>query len=287
MSDEEDQEQGEVLSDEEQAQAKSRAPLAARVVHEIIREEGEEELDRGADQILWSGLAAGLSMGFSFLVEAQIQAGLPDAPWRHLVASFGYTIGFVIVVLGRQQLFTESTLTAVLPVLTRRDLASAGKCLRLWGLVIAANIAGTWLFAAALAYGRPFPAETAPALADLAHHALAGGFGAMLLQAMFSGWLIALMVWLLPSASTAKLFIIMLATYVVALGQFPHIIAGSAEAAYAVLTGTASLGDYASRLLRPDPGGQHHRRRAVHRHTQPRPDRRRGARGRAGLTAQA
>ena len=246
-----DQDNDEVLSGEEQEQAKDRAPLAARVVHEIIREEGEEELNRGADQILWSGLAAGLSMGFSFLVEAQLQAGLPEAPWRHLIASFGYTIGFVIVVLGRQQLFTESTLTAVLPVLTRRDLASAGKCLRLWGLVIVANVAGTWLFAAALAYGHPFPAQTAPALADLAHHALSGGFGATLLQAMFSGWLIALMVWLLPSAGTAKLFIIMLATYVVALGQFPHIIAGSAEAAYAVLTGGASVQDYALHFFAP------------------------------------
>src|SRR4051794_39805297 len=118
------------LSRGEREQAEQHKPVRPKVIHEIIREEGEHEVRRSASALWWSGLAAGLSMGFSFLTQALLQGGLPDAPWRHLVASAGYVVGFVIVVLGRQQLFTESTLTAVLPVLTHRNGRTALATLR-------------------------------------------------------------------------------------------------------------------------------------------------------------
>jgi len=221
------------------------------VVHEIVREEGEGEIERDAASLIWSGLAAGLSIGFSFYVQAVLQSSLPDAPWSHLISSFGYTIGFVIVVLGRQQLFTESTLTAVLPVLTARDAGTLLKCLRLWALVLCANIVGAWLFAAALAYGHPFRPETAPALAKLATDAAAGPFGWTLLRAIFAGWLIALMVWLLPSAGSARVFVILLVTYVVAVARLPHVIAGSTEVAYGVLTHALAPMAYVTAFLAP------------------------------------
>ncbi|MHB8283466.1 MAG: formate/nitrite transporter family protein [Caulobacteraceae bacterium] len=232
------------LSDHEQDQAGDSAALPAKVVHEVIRAEGEKELERDVGQILWSGLAAGLSMGFSFFVEAQLRAGLPDTPWRHLVAALGYTVGFVIVVLGRQQLFTESTLTAVLPLLTRRDLATLLKLIRLWALVLVSNVVGTWLFASLLAYAHPYKPELAPALAALSADTMSGGFVSTMIKAALAGWLIALMVWLLPSAKTARLLIILLITYVVALAELPHIIAGSSEAAFAVLSKQAPVGRY-------------------------------------------
>ena len=240
------------LDDEEREQAGQHAALSARVVHEIVREEGEEELERNAGQLIWSGLSAGLSMGFSFLVQALLRSALPAAPWSRLIDSAGYTVGFVIVVLGRQQLFTESTLTAVLPVLTRRDAATALRALRLWGLVLGANLVGTWLFAALLHVGHPFEPEVAPTLAALADRTVAGAFGKTCLDGMLSGWLIALMVWLLPSTRSARIFAVMLITYVVALAQFSHVVAGSTEAAYAVLIGDASPWEYCSRFFAPN-----------------------------------
>lgn len=239
------------LDPEQQQQAAERQPLPSAVIHEVIRKEGERELERDVGQLLWSGLAAGLSMGFSFLVQAQLHSGLPDAPWRHLVASLGYAVGFLIVVLGRQQLFTESTLTAVLPVLTQRKADVALKCLRLWVLVLGANLAGTWVFAAALAYGHPVKPEVMGSLAALAQEAVQGGFWNTVLRAVFAGWLIALMVWLLPSAGSARPVIILILTYAVALGRFSHIIAGSSEAAFATMTGHAGLDDYFGAFLAP------------------------------------
>ena len=239
------------LEQDEQDQAAAHSAPRALVIHEIVRAEGEEALSRTASALLWSGLAAGLSMGFSFLVEALIASRLPDTPIRHLFESFGYCIGFLIVILGRQQLFTESTLTVVLPVLTRRTAEAAAALLRLWGIVLAANIAGTWVFAWLLTAPGVFRPEVVSALATLARAPTEGSFAVTLVRAVFAGWLVATMVWLLPSARYARFFVVVLITFVVALGGLAHIIAGSVEAGYAVLTGASTMGAYAWRFLVP------------------------------------
>src|SRR5690349_15890618 len=89
----------------EKEQAQRHAPLRALVIHEITRAEGEAELKRSVSALLWSGLAAGLSMGFSFAVQALLSHSFEDAVGREAIASLGYATGFLIVVLGRQQVF--------------------------------------------------------------------------------------------------------------------------------------------------------------------------------------
>ena len=239
------------LEGPEKAQAERSAPLRPLVIHEIVRAEGEAELRRPASALFWSGLAAGLSMGFSFVAQALLQADLPDGPGRHAIASAGYMVGFVIVVLGRQQLFTESTLTAVLPALHDRKAGTLAATGRLWTIVLLANLLGTWIFAAVLALGHPLPPDAAPALAQLASEAVAHPFWNTLLRAILAGWLIALMVWLLPSAGTARILVIGLLTWLVGFARLSHIVAGSAEAAYGVITGGADIADYLLKFLAP------------------------------------
>ncbi|MGA9629812.1 MAG: formate/nitrite transporter family protein, partial [Candidatus Acidiferrales bacterium] len=105
----------------EEKQIQERVAIGAHVVHETIRREGREELKRSSSALAWSGLAAGLSMGFSMVAEGLLAAYLPDREWTPLLSKLGYSVGFLIVVLGRQQLFTETTLTAVLPLLSDRS----------------------------------------------------------------------------------------------------------------------------------------------------------------------
>jgi formate/nitrite transporter FocA (FNT family) len=238
-------------SEERMAAGSGPTPPEAWVIHEIIREDGEHEIRRSVSSLAWSGFAAGLSMGFSFLVESLLRARLPDAPWAHLITAFGYTTGFLIAVLGRQQLFTESTLTATLPFLTRRTRAAFIAMLRLWGVVLALNLLGTLAFALLLSIHGLFDPSVTKALSDTASDALRDGFLAMMVKAVLSGWLIALMVWLLPGAGPSRLFLIIILTYAVALGQFSHMIAGSVEAFFAVINGTATMGDYALRFALP------------------------------------
>jgi formate-nitrite transporter family protein len=97
------------------ADAEQRTDPTAIVLHEAITIQGEHELARPASSVAWSGLAAGLTMGLSMLGEGVLRANLPEAPWRDLVSGFGYTAGFLFVTLGKQQLYTETTLTATLP----------------------------------------------------------------------------------------------------------------------------------------------------------------------------
>ncbi len=240
------------LEDEERLHASTApTPPDAKVIHEIIREDGEKELARSLTALTWSALGAGLSMGFSFFTMAVIRSDLPEAPWSKLVTSFGYTIGFLIVVLGRQQLFTESTLTAVLPFLIRKTRETFLRMARLWAVVLLFNIVGTVVFAWLISHPGLFDAEVNKALRSLAEEAIKDSFWPMLIKAVLAGWLIALMVWLIPGAGQSRLLLILILTYVVALAHFSHIIAGSVEAAFNVFVGHISFGEYFTRFLIP------------------------------------
>ena len=233
-----------VSTRKEQKQVEERMAIGAHVVYEAIRREGDEELNRPAIALAWSALAAGLSMGFSFIAEGLLSAHLPDAPWRPLVSKFGYCLGFLIVILGRQQLFTENTLTVILPLLARKNLATLLRVLRLWGVVLSANLVGTFLLALCLARIALFDAHTQTRLTDIAWEHFGVGFGTVVMRAVFAGWLIALMVWLLPGAESARVSIIIIITYIVGLAGFNHIVAGSTTALFLVVTKSASWASY-------------------------------------------
>ncbi len=239
------------LDQGQQAQAEQHSAPEALVIHEVVREEGESELEKSFSAVSWSGLSAGLSMGFSFLGLVLFRALLPDAPWSRIIFAVGYTVGFSITILGRQELFTESTLTAMLPLLVKRDRATLLSVLRFWAIVLVANLIGTVLFACLLSVHGLFSEATTRALIETARD---GAFLPLLpgfVKAIFAGWLIALMAWMLPSAKSARIFVIFLLTYIVALGGFPHVVAGSVEAAYAVVQGDASIGDYFFKFFLP------------------------------------
>jgi formate/nitrite transporter FocA (FNT family) len=228
------------LGEREVEEIEDRGAPRPVVVYEVVRREGEEELRRTPSALAWSGLAAGLSMGFSLVAQGLLRARLPDAPWRPLVATFGYSVGFLIVILGRQQLFTENTLTPILPLLNRPSRGTFWRVARLWTIVLATNLLGALAFAWAVGHTAVFRPPVREAFATISHEAFEGSFGTILLRGIFAGWLIALMVWVLPSAETARPVIIIILTYIVGLGGFTHIVAGSVEAFYLLTTGEAS-----------------------------------------------
>src|SRR5438045_1488146 len=176
------------LSNREIEEADDRSSTTAKVVHEAIRLEGTEELERPSSSVAWSGLAAGLTMGCSMLGQGLLMAHLPDAPWRPLVAAFGYSLGFLFVTMGRQQLFTETTLTVMLPVLHKTH--GVADVVRYWVIVFAANIVATILFAAAANIPGLFKPDQLAAFTELGRKAAEPGFGGVLLKGVLAGWLI-------------------------------------------------------------------------------------------------
>ena len=218
------------------------------VVHAAVVRNGERELCRSTSALAWSGLAAGLSMGFSFIAEGILQAALPAASWRPLAIHFGYVFGFLVVILARQQLFTENTLTGFLPLLERRNWSTARQVARLWAVVLTSNLAGAHLMAWVLGNTPAFAPNVQAAFAKIAHETAAVTFGTALLRGIFAGWIIAIMVWILAALETHSVAVIILMTYLVAIGNFTHVIAGSINVLFLVMTGampwTTYLGAY-------------------------------------------
>jgi formate/nitrite transporter FocA (FNT family) len=239
------------LTDEEKREAKERTSVSAPVVHEAIRRDGEEELRRPASALAWSGLAAGLSMGFSFVGEGLLHHYLPDSSWRPLVVSLGYPFGFLLIIIGRQQLFTENTLTAIIPLLARRNLGTLISVLRLWLIVLCSNLVGAHLFAWVIANTPMYPPEFQPSFRTLAAHAAAVSFGTAVLRGIFAGWLIAMVVWMLAAVDTGRIAIIIILTYMVGLSGLTHIIAGSVEVLYLVMSGAISWFSFAGGYMIP------------------------------------
>ena len=231
---------GPELSHEQEQEALDRTSVSPVVVHEAIRRDGEDELSRPVSALAWSGFAAGLSMGFSFVGQALIYACLPDAPWRPLLVALGYPLGFLIVIIGRQQLFTENTLVAIIPLLTRRSMSAVGQVARLWTIVLAANLAGVHLFSWVIANTPLFEPKVRAAMLTLATKAADVTFGTALLRGIVAGWLIAMVVWLLAATDVDRALIIVILTYTVGLAGLTHIVAGAVEVTFLPMVGAKS-----------------------------------------------
>jgi formate/nitrite transporter FocA (FNT family) len=145
-----------------------------------------------------------------------------------------------MVVMSRQQLFTETTVTAVLPVIAKFNAGNVVRLVRMWAIVFTANFVGT-LFAALFSTFTPvLSVDLYNGMLALSHHLLGYNIYEMFFKGIAAGFLIAAMVWLIPSAETAQFFVIVLMTYLIAAGGFVHIIAGSMSAFLLVFNGDAS-----------------------------------------------
>jgi formate-nitrite transporter family protein len=231
----------ESFSDQDVEDIEERSRLRAPMIYEVVRREGDEEMGRPATSLWWSGVAAGLSISFSLLVEGVLKLQLPQGPWQPLIVSLGYPVGFLIVVLARQQLFTENTITAVLPLAAE---FTGTKCLRLgrlWAIVFAANMAGTLAAAAFCTFTTVLSPQLRGAMLEISREMMQNSAGSMCLKGVSSGYLIAAMVWLIPSAEASRFSVVTLMTYVIAIGGFTHVVAGSVEAFLLLLNGELGL----------------------------------------------
>jgi formate/nitrite transporter FocA (FNT family) len=232
------------LSAEEQQDADKNQPPRAAVLHEIIRTQGDQELERSVAALWWSALAAGLTMGLSLMAMGLLNSRLPDGEAFKVIASFGYCAGFLAVILARQQLFTENTLTAVLPVMTKPTLNNVGRLIRLWTVVLFGNLCGTLLVAYVMLHLPIFDNKTDMAFLEIGRKVMENDVSKMFAKGIVSGWMIATMVWMIPSMENGKMWIIILITYLMALGDFTHIVVGSAEVSYLVFAGELPWKDF-------------------------------------------
>lgn len=221
-------------------EVEERLRLASSTIYEIVAVEGREELRRPLQALGWSGFVAGICITFSLFCEGFIRHHMPEGD-NYLVENLGYTVGFLIVIIGRFQLFTENTITVILPLLERFSLYKFSRVMQLWAVVLGCNLLGTFLIALLISHVPFFTSEQFSVFIDISKHAIERDMGTIFVQAIPAGFLIATLVWMLPSAEFSQFWVITLMTYLIAIGDFTHIIAGSAEAFLLILNGETAI----------------------------------------------
>lgn len=215
--------------------------LSAKEIHENVRHAAEEELLRPAAALSFSSLAAGLEMTFSFLAAAYATS-LVSPRFEEAAAAAAYPIGFIFVVLARNQLFTENTLEPVIPLLSRWDRKTLWRVIRLWAIVLVGNLIGTLVVALVMAHTNMINGTLHDHLLRFAMKTVPGGFWFTFYRAIFAGWLIALLAWLVAStrATGAQIVLIWLTTAPISAFGFRHSIAGSSEAFFLATSGAVT-----------------------------------------------
>ncbi len=229
------------ITESERFEAATLTRLKSRIVYEIIRQEGRSELSRPQASIWWSGIAAGIGISMSLAMEAMLHIGLPDTAWRPLIENLGYSAGFLLVMLGRLQLFTENTVTAVLPTLADPNPRTIGAMGRLWSIVFLANMTGTLIAAAFIYHGGALAPDVSEAALQLSQHVAEWDAWETFIKALPAGFLIAALVWMMPSSEGSEFWVILFFTYLIALGEFAHVVVGSVELFLVAFSGEETI----------------------------------------------
>ena len=228
-------------------QATTTAPSqrrTAREIFEAVEDNGHDELRRSAKALAFSGLAGGLSMGLTGLAVAAAMLALPPSPSREFVAYLVYPVGFIAVIIGRAQLFTENTLYPVALVLSeKRHVLDT---LRLWTVVFSCNVLGAAAFALLAIKTPSLTPSMAGQLIQLGVRAAEGGSAHIFWSGIIGGWIIALVAWMVTAShwTIGQIAVIWILTFVVGIGHFSHCIAASGEIVSAVLGGAVHFPRY-------------------------------------------
>ncbi len=220
--------------------------------HEIV--EGVDALDRPVSALFISGLSAGLDVGFSLFLMATVwtltEGTLSGAVVKMLVGTM-YAAGFIFVVLGRAELFTEQTTLAVLPVLNGR--ATVLSLARLWGVVYLANILGAAASAAlAVQVGPALGVIDPRVFGEIARTAVEHPAGVIFGSAVLAGWLMGLLSWLVAASrdTISQIVLVWLIASFIGLCLLHHAVVGSVEVLAGIFSGQGITAmDYGHFLL--------------------------------------
>lgn len=239
------------LKPEERRKAVEEEKLNAKVTHEAIRREGIKELERTPQALLFSAFAGGLAMGLILVGSGVLHHGLPEAPWRHLVTSLAYAIGFLAITLGSQQLYTENTLTPIVPLLEERTAAMLRRVLMLGGVVFLGNLIGTALFAWAAARTALLTPDIQESMRAVALQATDRDAMTVFATGILAGFVVALMLWMLPASGSAQVSVIIIMAWLIGAAKLSHVIVSAVEAFYLTALGDMGPGAALGRIILP------------------------------------
>ncbi|KPN32174.1 nitrite transporter NirC [Halolamina pelagica] len=224
-------------------QSEHGAPAAGAVLrdqfetHEVFQRiiaAADEEATTGQRELFFSSLAAGFSITVTFMLYASLTASTDSHP---ILSALLYPLGFVFIILGGYQLYTENTLPPVVLVLER--LMSLPRLLKIWGIVIVGNFAGGGFGALVLARTGVLSPDAVDAATYIAKKGVNTDFWPLFFKAAFAGLIVAGVVWLVYAVrdSFTRLVIVYLAFLAVPLGNLYHSVVSFTELAFLVFSG--------------------------------------------------
>jgi formate/nitrite transporter FocA (FNT family) len=222
-----------------ESQQKDLERPSAEDIYDQVATNARQELERSSTALALSGFGAGAFMGLSALGTAVALALLNGSAQARMISRMFYPLGFIVVIIGRSQLFTENTLYPVALVLTERK--HLWNTLRLWAIVLPTNVLGAFAFALLASHTTALDPSFVNALSELGAKAIAHPATTVFWSGVIGGWIIALAAWLVSASHsvTGSVMVIWMLTFIVGLGDFAHCIASSCEIFVTVLTGHA------------------------------------------------
>ena len=231
-------------SNHAQSHQKNLARPSAEDIYNQVAANARQELKRTNTALAISGFGGGAFMGLSAMGTAIAVALLGTGSTAMILSRMLYPIGFIVVIIGRSQLFTENTLYPVALVLAEKRYL--WQTLRLWSIVLPANVAGALGFSLLAAWSPALQPIFVQALTRLGLDCLAHPASTVFWSGVFGGWIIAMAAWLVSGSHsiTGSVMVIWMLTFIVGAGNFAHCIASSCEIMVAVLTHQATWGAY-------------------------------------------
>ena len=219
--------------------------------YEIMVEQidaGLKEHRRSSIGLFISSLSAGLEVGFSILVIGIIYTLFKTeiSPGKlYLMMALVYPIGYIFVIIGRSELFTEHTVLATIPVLNGK--ASFKSLLNLWVIIYAGNLFGGYLFGTIVLQ---FNAGAHLISLDFFHFVsqkmVAYSSTNIVVSSIMAGWLMGTLSWLLSSAqdTLSRVAMIFFITFIISIAGLHHCIVGSIEIFMAYLANANDISGY-------------------------------------------
>ena len=204
-------------------------------------EEGERRLDRGTAGLVASGLVGGVDVMLGVLALTVISGALAvSVPEQiaHIGGSLAFGIGFVLLIVGRSELFTENFLIPVGAVI--RGGRSIASLVRLWGVTMVANLLAIVTLALIFSRNGIVPAETFDAAGSMADTFAERDFVTALLSAILAGTTMTLLSWLTHAVEldVSRILVALLIGFVLAVPSLNHAVVSVGEMAFGLFAET-------------------------------------------------
>lgn len=209
----------------------------AKDILERVLYDADEEISRGNRELIFSAIAAGIAITITLLLYSTVSSSVDS----YVLGSILYPLGFIYIILGNYQLYTENTLPPV--ALTIERISSIPSLLKMWFLILFGNILGGLIGSITLFYGNVLSEEAGNYVIKIAQSSVELGFTSLFFKGVFAGIIVAGVVWIDFSVkdSISRIILVYVAFLSIPLGNLYHVVVSTTEMFYLIMATDVSI----------------------------------------------